>query len=252
MRSKRWWRGASAKTTDVPVFEREGAGILPDGDESATSGRVSPPYEMRRLSYAGTFRNPVKAGTIRTIEWMTGKITLLRLIRQFESTGVPWGQPFFTKAVKTMGIDILTPEEQIARIPAEGPLVVVANHPHGLVDGLVMGELIGRVRTDYKILTRSLLTGIPEIEENMLPVPFPHDPEAQRKMVEMRAKAMSHLANGGVVALFPSGVVMSSDTWFGPNTREGELAYSSKTRARLDQARAVGGETFDEFAMDAA
>ncbi|MCB2126801.1 MAG: lysophospholipid acyltransferase family protein [Rhodobacteraceae bacterium] len=216
MRSKRWWRGASAKTTDVPVFEREGAGILPDGDESATSGRVSPPYEMRRLSYAGTFRNPVKAGTIRTIEWMTGKITLLRLIRQFESTGVPWGQPFFTKAVKTMGIDILTPEEQIARIPAEGPLVVVANHPHGLVDGLVMGELIGRVRTDYKILTRSLLTGIPEIEENMLPVPFPHEANAREQSLEMRAICMAHLKRGGVVILFPAGKVATSRSYFGP------------------------------------
>ena len=41
-------------------------------------------YDMRRLSYAGTFSNPFKAGTIRAIEWLTAKITLLRLIRQFE------------------------------------------------------------------------------------------------------------------------------------------------------------------------
>lgn len=216
MRSKRWWRGASAKTTDVPVSEREGARILPDGQQSETPGRVSPPYEMRRLSYAGTFRNPVKAGTIRTIEWMTGKITLLRLIRQFERTGVPWGQPFFTKAVKTMGIEVLTPDEQIARIPADGPLVVVANHPHGLVDGLVMGELIGRVRTDYKILTRSLLTGIPEIEEHMLPVPFPHEENAREQSLEMRAVCMSHLRQGGVVILFPAGKVATSRSYFGP------------------------------------
>jgi len=50
----------------------------------------------------------------------------------------------------------------------------------------------------------------------MIPVPFPHDPEAQTKMLEMRGKAMAHLKAGGVVALFPSGVVMSSDDWFGP------------------------------------
>ena len=41
-----------------------------------------------------------------------------------------------------------------------GPLVVTANHPHGLIDGMVLAELIGKVRTDYKILTRSLLTGL--------------------------------------------------------------------------------------------
>ncbi|MCB2117577.1 MAG: lysophospholipid acyltransferase family protein [Rhodobacteraceae bacterium] len=181
-----------------------------------TTGTVEKPYEMRRLSYAGTFRNPVKAGTIRTIEWMTGKLTLLRLIRQFERTGVPQGQIFFTKAVKTMGIEVLTPEEQVARIPKTGPLVVVANHPHGLVDGLVMGELIGRVRTDYKILTRSLLTGIPEIEYHMVPVPFPHEDNARELGLEMRATCMAHLKEGGVVILFPAGKVATSKGWFGP------------------------------------
>ena len=140
---------------------------------------------MRNLSYAGTFRNPAKAGTIRVIEWLTGKYTLLKLIRQFEKTGVPEGQIFFTKVLETMGIAVTTPEEQIARIPATGPLVVVANHPHGLVDGLVMGELIGRVRTDYKILTRSLLTGIPQIEHHMLPVPFPHEENAREQLYQL-------------------------------------------------------------------
>ncbi len=171
---------------------------------------------MRRLSYAGTFKNPLKAGTIRTIEWMTGKLKLLRLIRDFERTGVPLGQPFFTKAVATMGIDVLTPAEQVARIPKDGPLVVVANHPHGLVDGLVMGELIGRVRTDYKILTRSLLTGIPEIEEHMLPVPFPHEDNAREQSLEMRAICMAHLKAGGVIILFPAGRVATTKGFFGP------------------------------------
>lgn len=189
---------------------------MPDGQEKQLPEPVSKPYEMRRLSYAGTFRSPVRANTIRTIEWMTGKLTLLRLIRQFERTGVPWGQPFFTKAVRTMGIDILTPDEQIARIPKEGPLVVVANHPHGLVDGLVMGELVGRVRTDYKILTRSLLTGIPEIEEHMVPVPFPHEENARALGLEMREICMGHLRQGGVVILFPAGKVATSRTFFGP------------------------------------
>lgn len=174
------------------------------------------PYEMGRLSYAGTFRNPFKSGAIRTIEWMTGKLTLLRLIRQFERSGAPTGQPFWPKAMKTMGIDIQTPEEQVARIPPTGPLVVVANHPHGLVDGMVMATLIGRVRSDYKILTRSLLTGIPEVEEFMIPVPFPHEENSRELGLEMREAAMAHLRQGGVIILFPAGKVACSDTWFGP------------------------------------
>ena len=116
-----------------------------------------------------------------------------------------------------MGIDLTTPQHQLERIPSEGPVIVVANHPHGMVDGMIFADLIGQVRPDYRILTRSLLTAIDEEAGSyMIPVPFPHDPEAQRKGVEMRARAMAHLKDGGVVALFPSGVVAASETWFGP------------------------------------
>lgn len=172
-------------------------------------------YDMRRLSYAGTFTNPFKAGTIRSIEWLTAKITLLRLIREFESSGAPFGVPFWPKAVSQMGIDILTPAEEVARIPAKGPLVVVANHPHGLVDGMIMCELVARVRPDFKILTRSLLTGIPEIEEFMVPVPFPHEENSRELGLEMRNITMAHLKAGGVIILFPAGKVASSPGFFG-------------------------------------
>lgn len=177
---------------------------------------VDVPYDKRKLSYANTFTNPWKANTIRAMEWMTGKIPLLRLVRKFERMGPAEGQAFWSQALGLMKIDILTPAEQIARIPKEGPVVIVANHPHGLVDGMVLAELIGRVRTDYKILTRSLLTGVTEIEDFMIPVPFPHEEDAREQSIDMRNRAMKHLKQGGVIALFPSGVVASSDTLFGP------------------------------------
>ncbi|WP_132462873.1 lysophospholipid acyltransferase family protein [Rhodovulum marinum] len=174
------------------------------------------PYESRRLSYAGTFSDPVQRRTIQAMEYATGKLRLLRLIRRFEAMGVPDGQGFWRQALDVMGITLETPAEQIARIPKTGPLVVVANHPHGLVDGMVLAELIGRVRTDYKILTRSLLTGVGEIERFMIPVPFPHEADALEQNLEMRRRAMAHLAEGGAIALFPSGVVAASHTMFGP------------------------------------
>ena len=184
------------------------------GDDTSQDGYI--PYDKRRLSYANTFPNPAKRGVIRTLEWMTGKLRLLRLIRKFETQGVETGQGFWSHALKVMGITLETPDDEIARIPETGPVIIVANHPHGLVDGMVLAELIGRVRTDYKILTRSLLTGIPEIEQFMIPVPFPHEEDSIKKSLEMRKTAMAHLGAGGVVVLFPSGVVASSDTWWGP------------------------------------
>ena len=186
------------------------------------------PYDKRKLSYANTFENPLQRITIQTIELLTARLRILRRIRKFEAQGVPFGQPFWKQALDTMGIKLLTPEEQIARIPKDGPIVVTSNHPHGLVDGMILGELIGQVRTDYKILTRSLLTGVAEIDQFMIPVPFPHEPDALEKNLWMRKQAMDHLKNGGIVAVFPSGSVAASQTMFGPVIEREWNPFTSK------------------------
>ena len=170
-------------------------------------------FARRNLSYGGTFPNSVRGEIIRAIEWVTGKATLMRLVRQFERTGRRKGQSFWGKALELLDIELLTPDEQIRHIPESGPLVVVANHPHGLVDGLVLAELVGRVRQDFKLLTRSLLSYVPEIQYHMLPVAFSHEEDTVRKNVAMRKLAMDHLRDGGVIILFPSGQVANAPGW---------------------------------------
>lgn len=204
-----------------------------DSTTSITPDANTPPgeiYDRRTLTYANSFDDPWTSFAIRAIEWMTGKITILRMVNKFERNNSSYrGQKFWRGALDIMGIELTTPPEQLANIPTTGPVVVVANHPHGMVDGMIFADLIGRVRQDYRILTRSVLTGLDEAATSfMIPVPFPHDPEAQRKMVEMRTSAMEHLDNGGVVALFPSGVVMSSDTWFGPPIEREWSVFTAK------------------------
>ncbi len=213
---------------------QEAASDAPDGRKRGAAGAVVPeevasvyapraayvedpdykPYDGSNLSYASSFGDPWSAAVIRMIEWMTGKYTLLKLVREYERTGRPPGVSFWRKALDLLEIELLTPEEEIARIPKEGPVVVVANHPHGLVDGLVLAELVGQVRQDFKILTRSLLTNVPEIKWHMLPVSFPHEPDAVRQNLRMRQEAMTHLEQGGVVILFPAGQVAASPGWF--------------------------------------
>ncbi len=193
------------------------------------------PYDRRRLSYAGTFENPFQVKTIQTMELLTGKIRLLRLIRKFEAMGVPHGQGFWKQALGVMGIDLATTAEDIARIPREGPLIITANHPHGLVDGMILAELVGRVRTDYKILTRSLLTGVGEIEQFMIPVPFAHEEDALKQNLEMRKRAMDHLKDGGAIVLFPSGVVAASKNWFG---RAIEAEWNPFTAKMIQRSKA--------------
>lgn len=208
------------------------------GKQGASS---APPvkYDRRSLTYANSFDAPITAFTIRAIEWLTGKISIVKMIREFERAGSPTGQPFWRAALGIMGIDLLTPQAQIDQIPKTGPVVVVANHPHGLVDGMILADLIGRRRTDYKILTRALLTGIDEVAASyMISVPFPHEPDAQRKSVVMRAKAMAHLKEGGLIIVFPAGVVASSDTMFGP-VLEREWAVFTAQMIRRSGAQVV-------------
>ncbi|SMO69613.1 Putative hemolysin [Thalassovita litoralis] len=196
-------------------------------------------YDRRSLTYANTFDSPLKSLTIKLIEWFTGKLTILRMIRRFEREGAPQGQAFWRAALNVMGIPLHTPQDQIDRIPAEGPVVVVANHPHGLVDGMILADLIGRRRQDYGILTRSLLTGIDEVASSyLIPVPFPHEEDAQRKSVEMRAQAMSVLKSGGVISVFPSGVVAASESMFGPAV-EAEWNVFTAQMIRRSGARVV-------------
>ena len=191
-------------------------GAIPYIPWPGRKNRSADAYDSRRLSYANTFPDPVRRRIIQAIEICTGKLRLLSKVRKFETMGIPYGQPFWSQALSVMGIELHTPDHQITRIPATGPVVVVANHPHGLVDGLVLAELVGRVRQDYKILTRSLLTGVDQIEDFMIPVPFDHEEDAIKKSLVMRNTAMSHLAQGGVIVVFPSGKVATSDSMFGP------------------------------------
>lgn len=185
-------------------------------DQSSENGQdPDTPYDRKKLSYANTFTNPVQRNTIKTLELLTGKLRLLGKVRQFEKMGIPVGQPFWKQALDLLGINLLTKQSEITKIPKKGSLVITANHPHGLVDGMVIAELIGKVRTDYKILTRSLLTGVKQIDQFMIPVPFDHEEDALKKSLEMRKSAMDHLENGGVVVIFPSGKVASSETMFG-------------------------------------
>ncbi|OUS36852.1 acyltransferase [Rhodobacterales bacterium 56_14_T64] len=202
--------------------------------------QVGEVYDRRTLTYANSFDDRWTSLAIRSIEWATGKFIILRMVAKFEKNNAKFrGQKFWQGVLEVMGIELQTPVEQLRNIPTEGPVVVVANHPHGMVDGMVFAELVGRVRQDYRILTRSVLTGLDEAATSfMIPVPFPHDPEAQRKMVEMRAKAMAHLKEGGVVALFPSGVVMSSKTWFGP-AQEAEWNVFTAQLIRRSGAKVV-------------
>lgn len=243
-RWKHWLQTGLAKTYDttydtvqMTVKQDRAQALVDSYQDTALQGQPEAPekyvpYDKRKLSYSGTFTDPKKIYAIRAIEWLTGKIPLLRLIRKFEKSEVKEGLEFFTQTLDFMGIDLITPDENVDNIPATGPLIVVANHPHGMVDGMVMAQLVGRKREDFLILTRSLISGIKEISKFMLPVPFPHEADSFRESIKMRKTAMEHLKNGGVIILFPAGEVASAETMFGPAIESEWNPFTAKMISR--------------------
>src|SRR5262249_61590333 len=90
-------------------------------------------------------------------------------------------------------------------IPAEGPLMVIANHPFGVVDGIILCWLVGRARADYKIMTHAILRQAPEVRDRIIPVDFTGTEEAQSRNLAARADAEAVRRQGGAVIAFPSG-----------------------------------------------
>lgn len=94
-----------------------------------------------------------------------------------------------------------------ARIPASGPVVVVANHPYGVLDRAILTVLLTRVRPDVKVLTNFLLSDVPELQKHCIFVdPFQTDRSLESSRRGLR-EALAWLQKGGVLALFPAGEV---------------------------------------------
>lgn len=167
------------------------------------------------LSYASYFEHPVKRNVIRAIERLSGQPKIKKLYRRYLEE-LKDDTPFFTAAVKLLELNVQFNASGLASIPRTGPLVVVANHPFGVLDGIVICWLVSLARDneDFKILTNAALDGIPEARPYLLPVDFSETKEALAANLQMRKDAMELVKGGGCVIVFPSGGVATAPTPF--------------------------------------
>jgi putative hemolysin len=100
----------------------------------------------------------------------------------------------------------------LADLPATGPLLVVANHPFGAVDGLLLSSIVGRRRGDVRCLANRVLERVPEARREMFLVDTDGGPAAAARNHRPLRAALSWVRRGGALCVFPAGVV-SHRTW---------------------------------------
>lgn len=116
---------------------------------------------------------------------------------------------FFDLSIKHLNLKYQLRPGELERIPKKGPVVVVANHPHGLSDGLMIGQLLTRVRNDVRLVANEQLTLCKHLEPWMITVDVYDGPEARRRNMAGIKKMLSWLGQGGLIALFPAGTASS-------------------------------------------
>ena len=92
-------------------------------------------------------------------------------------------------------------------IPADGPLIVIANHPLGLLDGMVLDALFRSVRPDVTVMAHSLMAVIPEYRDRWLFVGRPRSRSKRKLTMRSLRRSLQRLARGGVLVQFPAGRV---------------------------------------------
>lgn len=137
-------------------------------------------------------------------------------IQQFEREH-PYarGLEFVEKVLLFFDFSLRTRDRERARIPSEGPVVIVANHPIGSLDGLALLNLIAGVRPDVKVVANDLLLAIEPLQSLLLPVNNMdgNTPKANLKRIK------EHLKSDGALIIFPAGEVSR----FGPQgVRDGQ------------------------------
>ncbi|MDY0885557.1 lysophospholipid acyltransferase family protein [Dongia soli] len=192
--------------------------------------------EPIELSYASQCDGLVARGFIHLTEILTGQIKLKRLYELYRSE-MRGRMDFWVAAMRLLNISIRYDAAKLAAVPRNGPLVIVANHPFGLVDGLLIGNLTNHIRSDFKVLTNArLYPPDADVQQYILPIDFDPTEAARQTNLATRAAARAHLKAGGCLIVFPAGGVATTPTPFA--RRAIDLDWKPFTARLIHEAKA--------------
>ena len=110
----------------------------------------------RDISYAHSARTKGGKAVIKLLENTTGRLRLIRRAKGYEHE-VAQGEDFWNVMVQRYGLSLDVVRGDLANIPKEGPVILIANHPYGILDGLMLGHILSTTRGDFRILALSLI-----------------------------------------------------------------------------------------------
>lgn len=168
----------------------------------------------RDITYAHSAQTKGGRAMIRALENTTGRLRLIKAAEGYEAD-VRAGRDFWDVMVERYRLELNVIGGTLANIPRDGPLVLIANHPYGILDGLMLGHILARTRGDFRILANHVFRKAEDLNRVVLPVSFDNTKEALAQNLDTRKAALRFLADGGAIGIFPGGTVSTPAKPFG-------------------------------------
>lgn len=189
----------------------------------------------RDISYSSSAETTARRAVIRLLENATGRNSLIRRAYGYE-IDVAQGRDFWRVMIERYGLSLDMVGGSLDDIPREGPLLLVSNHPFGILDGLIMGYILSSLRKDFRLVAHKVFRRAEDLNKVILPVAFEDTKEAIRSNIQTRRESRSYLENGGAIGIFPGGTVSTSRRMFGMPQDPGWRNFTAKMVMRSDAA----------------
>jgi putative hemolysin len=171
--------------------------------------------QFKELSYANERDPRLKRWFIRSIEGLSGRDRYTRLYDIWRNDIVGKTDRVFGKMLDLINVEMKVQGEwPPAHIP-DGPIVIVANHPFGIGDGIAVLALAEQLGRPFRVLINDELLKVPEMAPYSLPVSFEETKEALAINMQTRHEAVRLLKEGVTVVIFPAGGVATAKKGFG-------------------------------------
>jgi len=167
--------------------------------------------EFPELTYAKPGDAPVRRWLIRTLERLSGRDALAPHYQRWRNEVIPSGGRVIEPMLKLIDVELgIVARAWPPALPPGQPVVLIANHPYGILDGIAALTLAEDLGRPFKVLINKDLMKVPEIRPFSLPIDFDPTREAQATNLTTRKEAIRLLGQGTTIVVFPAGGVATA------------------------------------------